>query len=161
MRFEFTLSHGEFAKAWLAEYYLATKWGPLRLLGGPFLGLLGWQLRTLRPRTYLAAFGAFTIGYGIYYALKPLLQVGLLVRRRHKLGAQRTTTVVHVDDDGIRITCGSASSSIGWDRVARAGKRPGYVWFEISETTRGTIPLAAIDDLPALEGLFRDQDKWS
>ncbi len=161
MHYEFVLTHGQFAKAWLAEYYLAAKSGPFRLFGGPFMAALGWQLHRMFRGSPMAVLGSVAIGFGVYYTLKPFLQIALKLRYRHRFGAHKTKTEVTLDDDGIEIRSGKAEVSLGWDRIARAGKRPHYVWFETDKSTRGTIPRTAIDDLPALEQLFRDKGKWS
>lgn len=160
MRFEFIQTHREFSLAWIGEYYRMGKWGGLRLLGGPAMVYVGWQLRVLRPGHWLAAVGSFAIGYGIYYAVKPLLQVLLLLRRRHKLGGHRTTMVVDVDAEGIVIHSGSAHTTLGWDQIARAGWRSSYLWFELAQSTRAIIPLRSIEDREAIEQLFREQGKW-
>lgn len=161
MRFEFVQSHREFAWAWLVEYYRARKWGPLRILGGPAMAFLGWRLHVLRPGSWVAALGSFAIGFGIYYACKPLLQVALLLRRRHQLGAQRTAVIVEVTDEGIEIRSGSAKTSLAWDQIQRAGWRPRYFWFELASGSRAIVPERAIDDRAPLSELFRKHGKLS
>ncbi|MBW2528925.1 MAG: YcxB family protein [Deltaproteobacteria bacterium] len=161
MRFEFVQTHGEYARAWLAEYFRGGRWGPLRLLGGPAMIYLGWRMHVLRPGEWLAAVGSFTIGFGIYYALKPLLQVALLLRKRHKIAAQRTTVVVEVDDEGITIRSGEAETSLGWTEIVRAGWRPTYLWFEFASGARAIVPRRAIEDRDALDALLRDKKKLS
>ena len=160
MRFEFVQTHGEFARAWLVEYYRSGKWTFVRVLGGPAMAYLGWRLHQLQPGTWMAALGSFGIGFGIYYALKPFLHVALLVRRRHKRGAQTTKVIVEVDgEDGIRVESGSASTTLGWDQIVRAGWRRGYLWFEVTQGSRAIIPMRAIADREALDAVFRDHGK--
>lgn len=159
MRFEFVQSHREYAWAWLVEYYRSGRWGPLRLLGGPAMVYLGWRLHVLRPGEWLAAVGSFTIGFGVYYTLKPFLQILLLLRRRHKMGAQRTPVIVELDDAGLRIRSGGAETSLGWERVSKAGWRPTYLWFELSSGSRAIVPTRAIDDPAPLDALLRAQGK--
>lgn len=159
MRFEFVQSHREYGWAWLAEYYRSGRWGPLRLIGGPAAVFLGWRMHVLRPGEWLAAVGSFTIGFGIYYALKPLLQLALLLRRRHKIGAQQTQIVVDVDDEGLTIRSGEAETHLGWSEVARAGWRPTYLWFELTSGSRAIVPKRAIANRTGLNELLESKRK--
>ncbi len=160
MRFEFILTDREFVRAWLAEYYLGSKRAVLRIFGGPALALFGWRLHVLYRGSPLAIVGVLGIGYGIYFALKPLLQVALELRKRRRLGAGSIATVVELDDDGIHIQSGAATADFAWERIARAGQRLDYLWFETHQGTKGTIPLRAVSDQQALEQRFREQGKW-
>lgn len=162
MRFEFVENHGEFALAWLSEYYGSRRWGAVRVLAGPGLALLGYQLGALRPGEWIALIGTLIFGYGVYYACRPLLQVTLLVRKRAKLGASRRTTVMVIDDGGVRIHSGKAEMKLGWEKISAAGWRPRYFWVELNGGARAVIPTRAIsnDDRGALEQLFRERDKW-
>ncbi|MBI4701544.1 MAG: hypothetical protein HY744_10350 [Deltaproteobacteria bacterium] len=159
MRFEFCQSHGEFAYAWLVEYYRASRWGALRLLGGPALAYVGWRLHVVHRGQWPALLGALALGYGIYYALKPLLRVLLIVRQRRRLRVSEHPMVVEMTDAGIAMRAGSAESRLGWDRVAAAGRRSGYFWLELAGGARVVIPLRAIADRAALERLLREQGK--
>ena len=160
MRFEFVQSHGEFARAWLGEYYRAPRRGTLRVRGGPALAFFGWRLGTLRPGEWPALLGAFALGYGVYYACKPLLRVALLVRRRHALGGSRTPIVVELDDTTVTIVSGAAETKLGWERISSAGWRASYLWLEVAGATRAIVPLRAIADRGAVEALLRAKGKW-
>jgi hypothetical protein len=161
MRLEFVQTHGEFAAAWLGEYYRAPRRGTLRVLGGPALGFFGWRLGTLRPGEWPALVGAVALGLGVYTMLKPLLEVALLVRKRHALGGNRVTIVVDLADDAITVASGPAETKLGWDRISCAGQRSSYLWFEVAGATRAIIPLRAIADREAVVALFRAKGKWA
>jgi hypothetical protein len=159
MRFEFVQTHREFAAAWLAEYYRAPRWGTIRVLGGPALAFFGWRLSALRQGDWLGLVGSLILGYGVYYACKPLVRVGLLVRRRHKLGGNRTTIVVEIGDEEVSIVSGRAETRFGWDRIRCAGWRSRYLWLEVGGA-RAIVPARAIADRAAVEEIFRAKGKW-
>lgn len=159
LRYEFVHTHGEFALAWLGEHYQAPKWGPVRVLGGPLLAFLGFKLNRLRPGEWVAVVGTLMLGIGLYYTLRPALRLALLVRRRHRLGALRTTTRVELSADRIMLAAGPLEQRIDWERVTAAGWRRRYFWFELDGTTRALIPTRVIPDRQPLEALFRAQGR--
>lgn len=155
----FTLTHGELARAWLFEYYRRGLWGVLRLLGGPALVVVGWTLRQSGDGL-VAAFGAFAVGYGVYYAVKPLLHVAFQVRRRVRVRADLVETTVRFGDDGIDVEHGASRTHIGWVDVGGAGRSATYLWFELPGGNRAPLPLRAVDDVEAVIARFREHDVW-
>ena len=77
-----------FFRTWLADYYGKPGWGVVRLLGGPVLVATGVGLRVVARGGLAEGLGALLIGYGAYYALRPLVRVWLAARQRRARGGR-------------------------------------------------------------------------
>ncbi len=150
---EFELTDREFRRAWLAEYYRRPGARAFRLLAGPILFTVGAIVLRDAEGTQGRAFGAIALVYGVHHALRPFLLSALVVRRRRKLGLRKYRLTI--DDGGIAISDGKGTSHVAWSDVTASGRGDGYLWYEVRSSARATIPVRAMPDPEAIEGVFR------
>lgn len=155
MVFRFKLSDREFAMSWLREYYRRPGWRSVRILGGPFLIMLGVAMRG-SSHQFTSIMALVSIGLGLYYVFKPLLFASVLTSHRRRAGRADVEMEVTLDDDGMRVSDGKTQTDLPWARISAAGVAPQYVWIELKNGNRATIPTRAIDDLPGLRALLAD-----
>lgn len=151
--FRFKLSDREFAMAWLREYFRRPGWRSIRVIGGPLLVAIGVGMRG-SSQAFTSVMGIVTIAYGAYYALKPLLYASVLTSQRRRRGRADVEIEVTFDDDGMTVADGKAKNVLPWKRITASGVTGQYVWIELDNGNRATIPRRAIDDLDALRALL-------
>jgi hypothetical protein len=158
MLYRFKLSDREFAMSWLREYYRRPGWRIVRVLGGPFMIMVGVAMYGSR-QTFPSIMAVVAIGYGLYLLFKPLLFASVLTSQRRRTGRSDVEMEVTLDEDGMRVSDGRAKTDLPWKKIAAAGVTPQYVWIELANGNRATIPLRAIDDLPALRALLAEHTR--
>lgn len=124
-------------RMFILEYYFGGKlWIKIfRILGGPLIILLGWQLYNLEDR-FEIGYGGFCILYGVYYILKPVLWVLL------RLSSFKTTPIViEVTEDKLKLRDSISNSEVLFSGMQRVLKRKTYYVFEISPSQRIYLPL--------------------
>jgi hypothetical protein len=160
--FRFKLSDREFAMAWLREYYRRPGWRSIRVLGGPLMVMVGVALRG-SSQTFTSVMGIVAIVFGVYYALKPIVFTSVLTSQRRRRNSADVEIEVTFDRDGMRVADGKAKTALPWERITASGVTDEYVWIELSNGNRATIPRRAIPDLEELRALLsaRVADKRS
>lgn len=159
LTYRFTLSDEEFRRAWLAEYFRRPGWRSLRILGGPaFVGLGVVLLQS--EAVFQRVMGVVAVLFGLYYAAKPWLAARALTAQRRRSGRADVELEVTFHPRGVRIDDGKVRTELPWREVTAAGLGRGYVWYEVSGSSRATVPLRVVDDLEALVAMLREHTAW-
>ncbi|MDQ3395330.1 MAG: hypothetical protein M3512_14630 [Bacteroidota bacterium] len=72
-----TITPSDYRKYYLYQYYINQRFivRVMRIIGGPILILMGWNFYT--GIQYHIAISLFFIGYGIYYIIRPFLEIAI------------------------------------------------------------------------------------
>lgn len=157
--YRFELSDREFASAWLREYYRRPGLRILRILAGPALVALG-AFMVQGSESFSRAMGFVAIAFGVWRVVKPLFMAWAMTSRRRRANRAAATIEVRLDQRGMRVNDGKATTELAWDRLRAAGLTRDYVWLELKSGTRATIPRRAIADLDALRELLSSRLEW-
>jgi hypothetical protein len=157
--YRYRLNAREFIESSLAHYYLAPRSGCSRLLAGPAVVGIGLLLRAQAHGGLFEGLGALCIGYGLFYALKPLVAVSLASRARRKAGTHETT--LELGDAGVSLSGPNHSVSLDWQTIRRAKCRRGCYWLESRSGIRWCLPMRVVNNPAPLLRLLREKGKWS
>ena len=102
----YLLTRRDKAQLFLYAYYSYPGWGWLRSFGGPAVAVAGAFIVSA-SEGWMKAVGGFFIGYGIYYAIKPVLHF-LLTRKkqidtREKVEYDVEEGVIHFSSNQVRL----------------------------------------------------------
>lgn len=126
----------------LYEYYWGQNWwlSLLRLLAGPLLILIGIFLVQVGDNVSVA-YGGFSVGYGIYYTLKPFLRIAL------RLDYYKTAPLkVGLADDKIRFESPEGYSELSLDTFSKILARKDYFAFRMKRVTAICIPFKILSE---------------
>lgn len=150
LRYTLRLTDRELVRAYLFTFFRQRGAIFLRFIG---LAAIAWGVHDAVAGRPLAP---LLILWGVWYALRPLFQAWVIVRRR----GGRGQVTVELDDAGLRIEQDGQSARFAWDQLKAAGGVGDLVWYELERGAVGTLPLRVVDDPDALERCFRAHGKW-
>jgi hypothetical protein len=156
--YRYRLSAREFIESSLVRYYLAPRTGCLRMLAGPAAVGLGLLLREQARGGLVEGLGALCIGYGLFYALRPLFSVWLASRARRKAGTHEIT--LELGDAGVSLSGPNDAVNLAWQTIRRAQRRRGCYWLESRSGVRWCLPTRVVKDPAPLVRLLREKGKW-
>jgi hypothetical protein len=79
-KIRYSLTKKERIKIFLYLHFSYPGWKYVRILGGPFLILVGILL--IKSNIYFSiAYGGFAIGFGLYYMLRPFLKILINIKK--------------------------------------------------------------------------------
>lgn len=116
MKLTYTLQRKDNVRIFLRHYYFSG-WKWLRRLGGPFIILMGlyfyWAYE-YETHKFIFAFAAFSVGYGLYYTLKPFIFV---LMRYKKFGAE-TISLELTGDNRLAITESTGRADLDLSKIS-------------------------------------------
>lgn len=123
-------------------YYGHEKWMTiLRLIGGPLLILIGYELYTSGTDKISVAYSGFCILFGVYMIIKPYLWI------LFRLDNFKTEDVdIKISDDSLTIKDQHNEFNIGFETIKKVFEKQHYFLFVVSKTQRLRIPKRIIQD---------------
>jgi hypothetical protein len=151
-----TIYRKEKVKMFLMDYYVGfNTWIKiLRVIGGPFLILIGYDLFRKGTDKFSVAYSGFCLLYGAYLLLKPYLWV--LLRAGH---FKSEPVEIDIVEDGMVLKDEKNESKLSFDTFKTIRHKKGFLLFVTLKSQRLRIPERFFD--PGDIALLRKNCRYS
>jgi len=150
MKISYQRTFSQFIDTYLARYYSGAFETLQRLLGGPFLIVLGiialGYTRRMAPGLgfiLVWILGFALVFYGIFYALRPAIQIGLVyLRRRQFLGEEgaRVTLTLNAEAQTLHMDSPEGQLEIPLNQIRNIQHRQDSTWIITTQDLLLTVP---------------------